>query len=114
MGLFNYLFFGSSERPHEHDWETVEFEFRCTIQRRVEKEITGVDYNPYMDVHKDFDSRGNYIPQPKRRVCMTCGKCEDQIAEYEAEVRRRIQEAEDRKCKALLLWHSQGSGLNNG
>lgn len=111
MGLFNYLFFGSSERPHVHDWETVEYESRYSIELRIEREGGKCPTPPGPP---NLDARGRYIPEPERRVCMTCGKCEDHISEYEADVRRRIQEAEDRKCKALLLWHSQGSGLNNG
>lgn len=115
MGLFNYLFFGSSERPHEHDWEDVEFQSRYSIELRVEREFSGPN-SPPRPPHfgHDYDSKGRYIPEPRRRVCLTCGKCEDQISEYEAKVRRHMQEAEERKAKAVEIWSACVPEKNNG
>lgn len=112
MGLFNYLFFGSSERPHVHDWETVEWESRYSIRCRIDRENggLGIVYPEYAP----FDSKGAYIPEPSRRVCMTCGRCEDQITEYEAVVRRQIREVKDRKAKAIEIWSACVPDKNNG
>lgn len=114
MGLFNYLWYGSRERPHVHDWECVAFETRYGIEQRIHRELRGALSPPvYIDNSESYDAYGNYKPEPQQRVCVTCGKCEDQIADYEADVRRRIRESEERKAKAIELWSACRSGQDN-
>lgn len=91
MGILSWF---SKKDIHDHDWEILDNEHERDIQKRVAKKL-GHDYIRYYHPN---------ITWFQRKVCLSCGKCIDQISDYEKEYGDFLADKVARKKIANKIW----------
>lgn len=109
----------------KHDWEEVDsYSWTEIFNDMVTKDYTTHDanwgYNYLEFTYRDFNYFGRKpefmrTEMPKQRVCLLCGKCDNQVKEARAKIMKWLnawadskQERIDRKKLAKKMWSERG------